>query len=330
MDWVFLTRLYRQVPVAPGWLTKQLSKNVDYSPIPKVRLVSETNSLSMATLGNVYDSPVAVSTTVNLSETLVNPAQIFEYDDITEQLIFAENYNPQVLAISNAGDVISSKDYLYWKKLTTLKQRVQNRIEWMFAKMISTGQIQYNDGTRQFQVSFGVTPTTYNLTSTTKIVSDLREMVKEMKAAGHSPEFILITDGVERALWDNTQFTKALDKTGASIAQMRYQEVKDPFVMFVAAIEGLPPIYLYTGEIGGESLISGEKIILVDPNAVGIAYGAIVNAHLDKNMNPIQADVVSWEEVTDFGAKKSLFVMSRPLPYILSANGVMIKNVTIA
>lgn len=329
MDWVFLTRLYKQAPAEPGWLTKQLSKNVDYSPIPKVRVVSETNSLTMSSLGKLYDPPKPVKIGVNVSEMLVDPAQIYEYDNLTEEMIFAENYNPQVLAIAGAGDVISSKEYLYSKKVKELKARVNRRLEWMFAQLVGTGQIVYDDGERKFEASFGVTADGYSLSASTKIVSDLRDLVKTMKQNGFSPAFIIVTNNVERALWDNTQFNKAVEKTSFNVAEMRYQTV-EPFVNFVAQIAGLPPIYVYGGQIDGSDLISGDKIVLVDPNAFALAYGAIVNANLDKNMNPVQADVVTWEEITNHGAQKSIFVMSRPLPYIINANGIIIKNVTVS
>jgi len=329
MSWVFLTRLYKQAPAAPGWLTKQLSKNVDLSPIPKVRVISETSSITMSSLGKLYDPPKPVKTAVNVSDTLIDPAQIFEYDEITEELLFADNYNPQVLAIQGAGDVVSSKDYLYAKKVDSLKKRVQHRLEWMFAQLVGTGKISYNDGERKYEVTFGVSAGNYTLSSSTKVVSDLRDMVRTMKQNGHSPAFIIVTANVEKALWDNTQFGKAINKTTFNVAEMRYR-VPEPFVDFVAEIKGLPPIYLYNGQIGGSSLISGEKIILVDPSAFALGYGAIINANLDKNMNPIQTDVAVWEEYVNHGSGKALFVLSRPLPYIVNANGIVIKNVTIS
>jgi len=322
-DWTFLTRLYRQAPVAPQFLTKQI-KNIDFSPLPKVNLYSESNSLTLASLGKVYDPPTPVNLGVNLSSTLVDPAQIYEYDDITEEMIFSQNYNPIM-----PDNVIASKDYLYAKKVAELKRRVYNRIEWMLAQVISTGAIAYNDGDRAFSVSYGVSPVTYTLASTTKVVSDLRSYVKAMKQNGFSPTHIFVTDNVEKALWDNTQFKAAVDTTTFNVAQMRY-DATEPFVNFVAEVKGLPPIYNYGGNIGGSDLITGNKIILVDFNALGIAYGAIVNANLDPQMNPIAADAVSWEENTNHGASRSIFVMSRPLPYILNAGAVKILTVTIS
>ena len=333
-DWIFLTRLYKEAPVDSYWLTKQFSKNVDYSPIPKVKIVSETSSLTVASLGKVYDPPKPVKIGVNVSEMLVDPAQIFEYDNITEEDIFARNYNPAVLAIKGKQDVVSSKDYLYAKKTKELKGRVLRRIELMFAQTISEGKITYNDGERAFEADFGVTAADYTLSSSTKVVSDLRDLVKEMKSMGFSPAFVLITPNVERALWDNTQFTKAIDKNSFNVAQMRYDTLKEPFVDFIATAKGLPPIYSYSAEYteGGssKSYIEGDKIILVDPKGIGLAYGAIVNTNLDKNMNPIQIDVAVWEEEVNHGTQLAMFVLSRPLTYIINANAVKILNVTIS
>lgn len=328
MDWKFLTRLYQNAPVSPGWLTKNLGANKDYSPLPKVRIVSSSGTLSMAKLGKVYDPAHAVKVASGVNEMLVDPAQIYEYDILTEELLFAENYNPQVLAVQSASDVVSSKDFIYAKKLAKLKERVQNRIEWMFAQMISTGGITYNDGETLFNVSYGVNPTNYSLNANTKIVSDLKDIVKEMKSKGFSPTHIILTEAVEKALWDNTQFMKSLESTSVNLGTAVF-EVTEPFVTYVAKLNNLPQIFSYGGSIDGVDLISGNKIIVVDANACGIAYGAIINTNLDPTMRPIQTDVASWEAVSKEGDEKYLFVKSRPLPYIANANAVKILNVSL-
>lgn len=329
MEWVFLTRLYKNAPVRPGWLTKNFGKNVDYSPIPKVRILSESGSLSMSNLGKVYDPAKPVKVASNVSELLIDPAQIYEYDILTEDLLFAENYNPQVVAIQSGNDVISSKDYLYAKKVAKLKERVNLRIEWMFAQVVSTGAINYNDGETAFAVNYGVTPDTYTLNASAKVVSDLQSLVDKVKQNGFAPSHIIVTRDVAEALWDNTQFGKAVDKTSWNIAEAQFQ-AEEPFVTFIAKVNGLPPIYAYGGNVGGSALISGSKIIVADANAFGVAYGAIINANLDKGMNPIQTDVAVWEAVAPQGDEKYLFVKSRPLPYLANANAVKVLNVTIA
>ena len=329
MNWVFLTRLYKKAPVSPGWLTQVFGKNVEYSPIPKVRILSESSSLSMATLGKVYDPPRPVKVATGVSELLVDPAQIYEYDEITEEMIFAENYNPSVLAINGAQDVISSKEYLYAKKVEKLKKRAVLRLEWMIAQVVSTGKISYNDGKSAYSIDYGVTAGSYTLSSSTKIYSDLKDLVATMKQNGFNPKYIIVTKEVENALWDNTQFNKAIDKNSFNLGSANF-EIQKPFVTFVAKLNGLPPIYTYTGKVGETDLITGNKIIIADPDAFGLSYGAIINKNLDKNMNPVQTDVAVWEADSQEGDERYIYVKSRPLPHLDDKNGLIVKNVTIS
>lgn len=333
MNWVYLTTLFRNAPVPTYWLTKNLGKRVDFSPLPKVTVRSETSSVSVASLGKLYDPPKPVNLGNNVSEIEVEPAQIYEYDFITEQLIASENFNPQVLAANGVDDVISSKDYLYATKVRQLKERQKRRLEVMFAELISTGKINYNDGERSYLLDTGVSAQAYSLSSTTKVIDDLYDLVDDIKAKGYNPEFIIVTKDVAKALWDNTQFKDALNKNGANLGSLSYQ-LNEPYVRFVGEIKGLPPIYYYanTYTFGGSShdAISGSKIIVLSSEVFTLAYGAIINKNLDANFRPVQTDVAVWEKATEDGSQIAIYLLSRPLPYIGNVNGIKILDVTIS
>lgn len=328
-DWKFLTHLYKETPVSPGWLTAKFGRRelTDFSPVPKVKIVSDTASLSMATLGKVYDPPKAVKGAVNVSEMLVDPAQIYEYDSITEELVFAQNYNPEITAVTGAAEVLSSINYLRAKKLEVLKARVRNRLEWMYAQVLSTGGITYQGDDRTFQVDYGVTADSYALGASAKVVSDLRDVVKDLKANGFSPSFILVTPNVEKVLWDNTQFQKAVEKSALAVGSTRF-DTNEPFASFVAQIEGLPPIFVYAATVDSVDFIEGDKIIVVGDGAIRTAYGAIVNANLNANFVPVMTDVAVWEQNSEDGSQRNIYVLSRPLPYLVSAKGIKILNVS--
>lgn len=333
MDWVYLTSLFKQAPVPTFWLTKTFGKRVEFSPLPKVKIRSETSSVSVSSLGKLYDPPKPVRISANVNEVEIAPAQIYEYDTITEELIASQNFNPQVLAVDNVNDVISSKDYLYATKVRLLKERHKRRLEVMFAELISTGKINYNDGKRKFLLDTGVSSSAYSLSSSTKVINDLMDLVDEIKASGFNPEYIIVTKDVAKALWDNTQFKDAVSKNGVNIGALNYR-VEEPYVRFVGEINGLPPIYYYANKysFGGSTYdaISGSKIIVASTEVFTLTYGAIINKHLNAGFRPVQADVAVWESTTEDGSQIVLYMMSRPLPYIGNVNGVKILNVTIS
>ncbi|MCL4407715.1 MAG: major capsid protein [Thermotogae bacterium] len=333
-SWVFLTRLYKITPSVPKFLTSQLStQNVDYSPIAKVRVVSQTNSITLSRLERRGDPRRAVKVADGLSEMYLDPTQIWEHEDMTEDDVLGQNSNPSILAISGVSDVISSKEYARARKMMVLKQRISARLEKMYADLVSSGQITYSDGGNVFTSAF-VAPTNYTLATTTKIVSDLEDMILNMKAAGFIPAFIIVSPSVARALWDNTQFNKAVDKMTFNLAQMNQTASNIAYGQLLASIVNLPPIYVYDGQYvddnGAVQHFFNDKMIIVSKDAIGTGYGAFVNFNIDISGNPIMGDVFSWEDKPEDGHALYLNVTSRPLPYIVNSNGLKIYNVTIS
>ena len=332
-SWIFLTRLYKITPSVPKFLTTQFgNQNVDYSPIAKVRVVSQSNSITLSRLGRKGDPRQAVKVADGLSEMYLDPAQIWEHEDMAEDDVLGQNSNPSLLAINGASDVISAKEYARARKMAILKQRVSARLEKMYADLISTGQITYSDGGNVFTSAF-VSPTNYTLTSSTKIISDLTDAVINMKAAGFIPSFILVSPAVARALWDNTQFGKAIDKTSFNLGQMA-QGSNVAYGQLLASIVNLPPIYVYDGQYvddnGAVQHFFDNKMVIVSNDAVGTGYGAFLNFNIDAAGNPVMGDIFSWEDTPEDGHALYLNVASRPLPYIVNSNGVKIYNVSIS
>ncbi|APT75285.1 hypothetical protein LN42_01930 [Marinitoga sp. 1137] len=332
IDWKFLTELYRKTPVENYFLTKTLGKNKKFSPVPKVNIRTEDFGMTIASLGKVGDPAKPVKTTNTVTETMIDPAQIFEYDELTEDDIFA-NANPGVLALNGSEGVVSNKEYIRALKMEGLKRRVNRRIEQMFAQIISEGKISYNDGERKYEITFNnVTPVDYTLSSTTKIYKDLVNAADEIRKNGFAPDMIIMSKDVEAALFDNTQIKDMIKKQELNLARAQMQN-EDALVRRSFEAVNIPPMYVYMGEYNDGTVkkyIPDGTLIMLSSQAFRLAFGAIVQFDVQPNGNPIMTDVLSWEKVTKDGIAKALYVMSRPLPYLINANALKIFNVTIS
>ena len=331
LDWKILTEVYRKIPSEQLFLKDKFGKNVIYSPVPKVNVRIENRAMSIATLGKVGDPAKPVNVATNVNEMDLTPAQIFEYDLITEADVFS-NANPEVLVLNGAQTVANNMQYIRAQKIATLKNRVGRRIEQMIANMLSDGKIVYNDGSRNWSVDFGVTPESYTLSSTTNILADLLDLTDEMRKAGANPDTIIITKDVEKALFNNNYVDKFIKKNEWNLAKAQlktYKNARD-VIQFI----GLPPMSVYVGQyvdLDGtvKDYISGSKIIIADSSVFRLGYGAIVNYEISEN-RPIMTDALVWEKVVNDGTDKAIYVMSRPLPYIVNNEALKILDVTIS
>ncbi|SHE47970.1 Phage major capsid protein E [Marinitoga hydrogenitolerans DSM 16785] len=332
IDWKLLTELYRKTPIENYFLTKNLGKNVKYSPVPKVTIRTEDYGMTIANLGLIGDPAKPINVQNNVTEIAIDPAQIFEYDKLTEDDIFT-NSNPAVLALSGSDGVVSNKEYVRAMKIEGLKRRVQRRIEQMFAQIISEGKLSYNDGKRKYEVSFNnVTPQAYTLSSTTKIYNDLIDATDAIRKSGFVPDMIIMSKDVEKALFDNTQVKDLIKKQEWSLARAQMQN-EDALVRRSFEAVNLPQMYVYMGEYNdgtAKKYIPDGTLIVLSSQAFRLSYGAIVQFDVQPNGNPIMTDVLSWEKIINEGTEKALYVMSRPLPYLINSEALKVFNVTIS
>lgn len=330
LNWQFLTEAYKKAKVEDYFLLKTFGKVKQFSPLLQVKVRMESGAMTVASLGKIGDPPKAVRASSTVTETMLSPAQIFEFDTITEEDVFTAA-NPATIAVTGLQDVISNKEYIRGIKLEELKRRVERRKELMFAQILSSGQISYDDGERAYSVSFSVKSEDYTLSASTKVYTDLLNISDQMRKAGHNPDIILVTPNVEAALLDNTQIEKAVNKQTFALAQVQlntYTNARD-----VLQLKGLPKITVYLGSYTDESgsskdYITGDKIILADSTAFRLAFGAIQNYEISEN--PVMGEVFSWEKIVNNGTEKAIFVLTRPLPYLISSDAVRILNVTIS
>jgi len=332
LTWQFLTELYKKAPVEDFFLRNVFGRNKRYSPLPQVKVRTVTKGISIATLGKKGDPARAVKIADNVTDTLLDPAEIYEYDEITEEDAL-NNANPAVMLFQGASSVVSNVEYIRALKLKELKDRAVRREEKMLAEILSEGKLSYNDSKREIIVDFQPTIDTYTLGTSTNVYKDLLDKHDVMLKTGNKPDYILITSDVEDALLNNSKIEKYIVKTSYDLGQYTMVR-KSVNVRETIRLKGLPPLLVYSGsyEKGGTAYdyISGSKIIFANSSKFRFGYGAIINFKLEKSGRPIMTDAISWESVINEGSSKALYIMSRPLPYLVDSNALQILNVTIS
>ncbi|RKX51696.1 MAG: hypothetical protein DRP30_07515 [Thermotoga sp.] len=288
--------------------------------------------MTVATLGKIGDPAKPVNVSKNITEMALEPAQIYEYDEITEEDVLTQVFDPSVLVIEGVADVEKSKAYLYTTKMEGLKKRIARRIELMFAQIISQGKITYDDGERKYEVDFNITPETYDLSASTEgVYNDLQDFMDEMRKKGHAPTIMLMTKSVHNTLMKNDDWLEYLDKNKLNLG--RAVMTTNTNVRRTFDIVDFPEMYIYFGEYKDgattKKYIEGDKIILIDPSVFRLAYGAIVDFTKGEQGKVVQTDVMVWTETPE-RTRKLLKVLSRPLPYVVSPEGVKIINVNLS
>jgi hypothetical protein len=330
-NWTFLTELYKKAPIEDMFLINKFGAIKKYSPMLEIVVRVESGGMTVATLGKIGDPPSSVKAAKTVTETTLAPAQIFEYDSITEEDVFTQA-NPELISVSGIQDVVSNKDYIRAVKVQELKNRAMRRKELMIAQILSSGQINYNDGVRSYNVNFGITPENMTISETSKTYEDILEACDEIRKAGHNPDTILVTQNVASAILGNKQIQTIVNKSSFNMGQVllkTYNNARD-----LLALPALPIITVYLGTYADDSgaqvpyLGSGDKLIVADSKAFRLGYAAIQNYNISEK--PVMGEAFVWENVVNEGTEKAIFLLSRPLPYVVSSDAVKIFNVTVS
>lgn len=326
-DWVTLTRWIRVAKPYPNFATRLFLTNPDYSPIPKVTLRNMDATVTAAPLRALYSGAVSQNGSFTFNESSIEPPQIFITQPITEQLLLSQISDPSIL-IADKNSVIQNKDFVYAKAVEDLKRKVLNRLELMAGQILGTGGISYDDGNYQYTLSFA-TPENLTITQDTDdVVRVLQDLVSTQKSQGFAPKYIIVSPDVAKGILDNPYFDKYVTKSNYDIGNINV--TSEPYVNLIASIPGLPPILSYAATIGSETTFpSTGKLVLVDTEGLGIAYGAVANKNIDPNMNPKMGDIFAFEINSADGSSIDVAAISRPLPFVLNAKALKIFNVTI-
>jgi hypothetical protein len=335
-DFQFLTELYKTQKIEKLFFTEKYGKNKKFSHMPEIRVVTEDKGMSISTLGKRGDPNTTINTQKNVTEKIIDPAQIWETDMIDEQTIYT-NQNPANIMAKSSKDIKTNADYIRALKLRALKERKNRREEKMLADLIATGKIEYKDSKRSYtSLDFGITKDTQTISTSTKLYEYLISLTDDIRKSGHAPTEIVISPGMETAILNNTQIKDMIKKNEANIGTLQMHTA--PNVREVIRLKGLPPIYVYFGEYTDENgttkpyfpTESGkERISVISASAIQVAYGAFVNFKVNQNGYPVMGEAFSWETIPESGMYKELNLYSRPGHYIRNGKAIASVSVTL-
>jgi len=324
-DWKLLTAFIKVAKPAPSFLTKTFEQvNRALSPVPKVTLRNMDATVTAAPLRGLYTQAVNQNETFAYTETDINPPQIFVKIPITEELLLSQISDPSLI-IADTGSVTNNVMFVYAEAVARLKRMVLNRIELMCAQIAGTGKINYNDGTYTYTLTY-TAPSAVTLDPDSNLLLWLKDLVTEQKKHGFAPAYILVSKDVASVLLDNKYIDKALTKANYAVGTISLKT--EPFVTPLFELPDLPPVLIYDVTIGSESPFGTGKVVLLDPNGLGIAYGAVANANLNADMKPVVGDIFAFEAPSVDGSSVDVYAVSRPLPYVLNVNALKIYAVT--
>jgi len=324
-DWKLLTNFIKVAKPAPSFLTKTFEQvNRPLSPVPKVTLRNMDVTVTAAPLRDLYTQAVNQEQSFAYTETDINPPQIFVKTSITEQLLLSQISDPSLI-LADTGSVTNNVMFVYAEAVSRLKRMILNRIELMCAQIAGTGQINYNDGTFSYTVNYA-TPESVSVNPESNLLLWLKDLVTEQKKDGFAPAYILVSKDVATVLLDNKYIDKALTKSNYAMGTISLKT--EPFVSPLFELPDLPPVLIYDVAIGSESPFGSGKVVLLDPNGLGIAYGAVANANLNADMKPVVGDIFAFEAQAPDGSSIDVYAISRPLPYVLNQNALKIYSVT--
>ena len=347
-DAQILTELVRLAPAKPRFLKNTFGANPQYSNIPgKVKMLVQTEGSEIAQIGRIGDEPNNVKRISKVREEIIEAGQIFEYTTVDEDQIFSNAIPQNAQVWGGAGAALTNKEYIRSQNALLLRERYENALNDMIAKLLSTGGYTYqvkNDAgkvLREFSYASGVTADDYTLTkASTDVYNDFIDIVDEMKLNGFAPDYIFITRDIEKALFDTTKFVDHINKTkGFEQALLNVyspSEVRQTFTIL-----GMPPMYVYDGFLqeGVTSASTGTrrklidsadgkgKIIFASKAALQLSYAGIAR-EIPKFAGV--TDLLSWEMPDPWGNTLNQFLESRPLWYLKNTSGLKILNATIA
>lgn len=324
-DWKVLTQVINEAPATPTFLDK-LIKNEQTIPLPKISLRKDSFTLTASPLRAPFGSWTATAPSWTSTETEITPPEIREAREVTEQFLFAKNYNPYVIE-ATTGNIASSIDYVIAQATRQMKEAIQMRIELMLADLLEDGAIGYNDGTYEYQLSFPVTSKNVTLSATTDVMRMLHKEIQAMLKAGVVPDAIIISEDVADALYSNEDVKQYLYRQMIGSGDIVMEKVA--YGSSFVKLPNLPPIYEYHVQIGSEEYFASGKMVILDTSKVVKYFAAVINANLDSAMRPVMGKVLAFEYTPPEGNKTEIVAISRPVPVILQADAVRVLNVTI-
>jgi len=342
VPWKVLTKVYNEIQTEDLFLQKTLvpPSNVQKLLTEFVTYRIVRQPMSVASLGLPGDPPKQVNISVKVEEVTHRVLQIFEEDQVNVGQL-AYDWRLDILnqgVLDSANDIAASLAALYTPKLTELKNRLKRRLELMFAQVLSTGKISYNDGVRNIEIDYGI-PAAGNISfaSNAHVLSDLKEAVDDFtRNFGMMPNIIIFSPDIVDAFLNNQQVEKFINRNTFGWGNIKPARVSGTTFYLGSFPEfGIPDIYVYQGyyidPTTGNKMpyLPDSRVIMTHTSIWNLAYGAIFDFELEPSGRPIVTDVLVKESVVNRGTAKVITVLSKPLVYITNSYGIKVLEVTV-
>lgn len=219
------------------------------------------------------------------------------------------------------GKEIKSEEALEVKYTKMASSSIYNRVERQCADAYLKGTYTDKDGTVH---NVGVTSAT-SLTLTDKVVSDeiLKKVTAFIKKYGISPK-IEAGANVFNAIKNEARVSEN-NVNGVSFA---YDGLTATLTIAGKKVEML------IDAIGtdGNSIDTGNMLILSDPNTLGVGYGCLTYGDVNSNASKlVRAEVVAGElRVEETTGQKGIWAKSAPMPVVLNKNKFQRYNCTLS
>lgn len=161
---------------------------------------------------------------------------------------------------------------------------VQDREEWLRAKAVYVGQLQYNENDVQLNIDFLIpaknklnVTTGWTDTQNSKPIDDLRQAVRQFKDAnnGEAPVEMHMSDTVEALLLQNAQVKMHVYGSPTDARIVTSEQLQNLFSAL-----SLPPYRVVSdqvvGENGSERLMPEDRVVLLGENLGYTAQGPTV------------------------------------------------------
>lgn len=344
-EWSTLTHVVREIKIDPFYFGGKLGKKgAITSPTTSCEFDVVHGRRDLAPMGFPGDPPTRVDYSESFETKTVTPPQIFLEDPIRANVLASMRLPGQSPYLTGSGTQSDLSEAFL--EHVAIKQKnmltaIERRKEWLWAKVATTGVIEYTGANgRCFKVDFGV-PETNIFTSTDKWdgtdqvdpIFQIRELRRTyLEQNGMLPSVMLLGRSAADAFRANRHVQAWMKSAGAQLLQMNMGQ-NESLVTPVANIPGVGEIWEHVGSYPADNTgaatpyMPEDAILLTSPEVFQMHYGAIHDFDVNPDYPLLQAERFSKMKISHDGKSKSVFVESHPLPVLEISTGIMVVTV---
>lgn len=237
----------------------------------------------------------------------------------TQQDLYATRVPGGMLHVDPA-DLQRAREDVLFRDQQDLKSKVLRRMEWMAAKLLSTGKITYSGEYVEFEVDF-LHPSSHKETlgagskwneATAKIIENIRAWKRAIaNSTGYDPDIAICGTAVADALYANADVRALLNNRNLSVGELTIG--KSNYIGRLAGVD----IYEYGKEYKDDdaatkTFIASDQFILVARNEHFVRHNGVIQDLDAPGVTSVDYFSKSWLEKDP--SLLWILVESRPLP----------------